>query len=244
MRHAFVYSKGSGPSQVPSRFWPVHSKHTNAIRQTARVRRHNRIMNSTIPVAHDFICPWCWVGILQAKRLEEEFGVTIEWLGYELFPEELEWPDYPAAAEPPANKPPVLSRFEFLLAADDIEMPTAVRPRKMRTYNAHQAVEYAKTEGVANELVEVFYRAYWERGEEINDVTVITRLAEGVVKDTAALVEAIQAKKFKDKVVGFDDDAYASGVYNVPTFYIGEKRYAEQPYSALRKAIKETQVGV
>ncbi|MDR3692122.1 MAG: DsbA family protein [Fimbriimonas sp.] len=196
-------------------------------------------MNSTIPVAHDFICPWCWVGFLQAKQLEEEFGVKFDWIGYELFPIELEWPDYPPAPEPPANKPPVLSRFEFLLAADDIEMPAATKPKKMRTYNAHQAVEYAKTEGVADQLVEALYRAYWERGEEINDLSVIIRLASGIVVNLDDLASAIETKRFKDNVVGFDEPAYTSGIYNVPTFTIGEKRYAEQPLSRLRKALRE-----
>jgi hypothetical protein len=38
--------------------------------------------------------------------------------------------------------------------------------------------------------------------------------------------------------VGFDDPAYASGVYNVPTFFIGEERYAEQPLTVLKKAVR------
>ncbi len=202
-------------------------------------RRHSRTMDLTIPVAHDFIFPWCWVGFLQAKRLEEEFGVKFDWVGYELFPIELEWPEYAAVPEPPANKPPILSRFDFILAADDMEMPKSVRPKKMRTFNAHEAVEYAKTEGIGSELIEALYRAYWERGEEINDIGVIKSLANGIVKDLAALERAIETQQFKVKIVGFDDDAYASGIYNVPTFTIWGKRYAEQPYIYLRRAIQQ-----
>lgn len=194
-------------------------------------------MIQTIPVAHDFICPWCWVGLLQVKRLQEEFGVSFEWLGYELFPESLEWPDSPPPQVPPLNKPRVLSRFDFLLVADGVQMPYADRPKKMRTYNAHQAVEYAKTEGVHTQLVEALYEAYWVRGEEINDIDVIVRIADSIVNDREALVQVIKNKAFEDKVVGFDDAAYASGVYNVPTFTIGGERYAEQPYVNLRKAI-------
>jgi len=198
-------------------------------------------MSLTIPVAHDFICPWCWVGLLQAMKLEKEFDAKIDWLGYELFPIELEWPDYAPGTPPPANKPPTLSRFEFLTIADGIEMPTTERPRKMRTFNAHEAVEYAKTEGVANEVVEALYRAYWEQGKEINDIGVIGQLTRGLIKDQAALVKAIETQQFKDQIVGFDDDAYASGVYNVPTFYILGERYAEQPYAVLRKAVAAAQ---
>jgi len=54
-------------------------------------------MSVTLPIAHDFICPWCWVGLLQALKLKKEFGVALEWKGYELWPEELAWP-VPSAA--------------------------------------------------------------------------------------------------------------------------------------------------
>ena len=26
-----------------------------------------------VTIAHDYLCPWCWVGFFQAKRLKEEF---------------------------------------------------------------------------------------------------------------------------------------------------------------------------
>jgi len=194
-------------------------------------------MALTIPIAHDFICPWCWVGLLQAKRLEEEFGVTIEWKGYELFPKDMEWGDYPPGPAVPANKPPTLSRFDFLLVADDLELPKSQRPNKMRTYNAHQAVEYAKTEGVGNELVEALYKAYWLEGKEINDLAVLTGVATGIVRDLTALQKAVETNQFDDQVVDYDDPAYAVGVYNVPTFFIGGERLAEQPYVILKKAV-------
>jgi predicted DsbA family dithiol-disulfide isomerase len=192
-----------------------------------------------IQVAHDFICPWCWIGLFQAKRLEKEFGIEIEWLSYELFPDELEWVVSAGSAPPPTEdqrKPKTPTRMDLAYAAEGMEPPTATRPFHMRTHFAHEAVEYAKTEGVANEFVEKLYRAYWEEGQNINEPEVLAKLAEGTIKNISALNSAISEKRFKDKIVGFDDPAYDSGVFNVPTFYIGGERYAEQPYVALRKA--------
>jgi len=209
-----------------------------AVAHPAAKRRHIRIMSLKIPVAHDFICPWCWVGIVQAKQLTTEFGVEFDWLGYELFPLELEWPDWPSSPPPPENKALTPTRFEFILLADDMEMPTAERPRKMRTYNSHEAVEFAKTEGSANQLVEALYDAYWLRGENINEIDVLKTIAKGIVWNLDDMAKAIEEKRFKDKIIGFDDPAYESGVYNVPTFFIGGKKYAEQPLSVLRKAVR------
>ncbi|RYG45068.1 hypothetical protein EON79_13475, partial [bacterium] len=198
-------------------------------------------MALTVPLAHDFICPWCWVGFFQAKRLEREFGVHIDWRGYELFPKDLYWPDYPAEKPQPANKPKVPNRFDFLCAAEGIEMPNVKRPHKMRTYNAHQAVEYAKTEGVGDEMIERLYRGFWEKGLEINRIDVLKDLARGLIHDLAAFEKAIVTRQFHDKVVLFDDDANKKGVYNVPTFFIGSERLAEQPYLVLAHAMKRAQ---
>jgi len=197
-------------------------------------------MPLTIPIAHDFICPWCWIGLIQANKLKAEFDVEFDWIGYELFPEWMEWGNY-APAEVIPNKPAVPSRFDFFLAAEAIPIPPSVRPHKMRTFNAHQAVEYAKTEGVGQQFVEALYRAYWEKGKEINQPAVLEEVAKGIVSDVPAMLEAVSAKSFKDKVVDFDDDAHNKGVWNVPTFFIGEERYAEQMYTTLRDAIKNLQ---
>jgi len=196
-------------------------------------------MSLKIPLAHDFICPWCWVALIQTIRLKQEFDVEFEWLGYELFPEELEWPDPAPSIPPPANKPSTPSRFEFILLADDITLPQVDRPKKMRTFYAHQAVEYAKTEGVGNELNERLYRAFWERGRNINDLSVLLEEGQGIIQDVQAYEKAIRDRVFKDNIVGFDDPAYEKGVYNVPTYFIGDERLAEQPYVVLRKAIQK-----
>jgi riboflavin biosynthesis pyrimidine reductase/predicted DsbA family dithiol-disulfide isomerase len=196
-------------------------------------------MTLTIPVAHDFICPWCWVGLFQARKLQKEFGAKIEWLGYELYPEEIAWPEKSHKTPPPANKPKTPGRFELLLWAEQMELPDVVRPKHMRTHNAHEAVEYAKIEGTADRLVEALYRAYWEQGLEINNPDVIQKIAEPIVHDIEALMCAVELKRFKSRIVGFDDAAYARGVYNVPTFFIGGERIAEHPYPYLRKKVLE-----
>ena len=194
----------------------------------------------TIRVAHDFTCPWCWVGLFQAKDLAREFGATIDWVGYELWPLDLDWPaPSPAAPEPdkPSNKPQTPSRMDLAYAAQGMEPPTATRPRRMRTNNVHQAVEFAKTVGVQDEFIERLYRALWEQGREINAPDVLRELASGLM-DADAMLVAVEEVRYRDQVVGFDDPAYASGVYNVPTFFIGEERYAAQPLTVLRKAVR------
>lgn len=190
-----------------------------------------------IPIASDFSCPWCWVGWLQAQRLRAEFGVEIEWLGYELFPEDMPWPESTPRAENP-NRPKTLSRFEFLKLMDGVEIPAVEKPKRMRTFRAHQAVAFARhTDGAADDLIEALFRAFWERGRDIDDVETLREIAAPYVGDVAAMVQAIERGCYRDETVKFDADAYRSGVWNVPTFWIGDERYAEQPYQVLRAAV-------
>ena len=42
----------------------------------------------SVTIAHDYLCPWCWVGYFHALRLKEEFPKIEQiWVGYELLPE-------------------------------------------------------------------------------------------------------------------------------------------------------------
>ncbi|MFN3682861.1 MAG: DsbA family protein [Fimbriimonadaceae bacterium] len=195
-------------------------------------------MAITIPVAHDYICPWCYIGLFQARRLQREFGVEIEWLGYELMPENLPWPEPGPAKETDPRRPPTPSRLDLALAAMDLELPKVERPKRMRSHNALEATEHAKELGVGDEFVERLYRAYWEEGLEIDNPEVLARLAEPML-DPNAMLEAVRERRYAHRIVPFDDEAYSKGVFNVPTFFIGGERYAEQPYRVLARAVQE-----
>lgn len=192
-----------------------------------------------IPVAHDFSCGWCWIGLSQTKRLQQEFAIRFDWIGYELYPESMPLPG-PSAPRPEEhpNKPKTPSRLALAYAAEGMDPPTNKHPLT-RTHNAHEAVEYAKFEGVQDRLVERLYRAFWEEATNIDDIPTLLKLSQGIVESLSELERAIVERRFKDKIVPYDDEAYASGVYNVPTFWIGGERYAEQPYRVLAAALQK-----
>src|SRR5947209_196468 len=154
-----------------------------------------------IKVAHDPTCPWCWIALFQVKALESEFDVQFDWIGYELWPAELGWPEARTPEPVNADRPKVASRLELAYAAQGMEPPTAERPKRMRIHNALEAMEYAKTEGVAEALVERLYNAFWLEGREIADAGVIAELAEGIVKNIPAMLKTIEERRFADKIV-------------------------------------------
>lgn len=197
-----------------------------------------------VAIAHDFTCPWCWIGLIQAKRLQSQFGVEIEWRGHELWPEELEWPESRPSAPIP-DKPATPSRLDFIKMLDEVEVPPVERPKRMRVHTALEAVEYVKEHAPesVDAFVEDVYRAYWERGERIGDVVVIAALARPYISDLNDFEYAMEERQYREKVVHFDAPSYKSGVFNVPTFFIGDARYAEQPYVVLERAVAELTSG-
>lgn len=195
-------------------------------------------MAHTVTLAHDPSCPWCWIGFFQAKRLRDEFGIAIDWVGYELWPAELPRPAASPAPTPvETNRPTTPTRLELAYAAQGMEAPTAERPKGLVFHNALQTFELAKQHKVEWPVLEAVYRAFWEEGKDISDPNVLIALTAGHL-DPVELSAVIEEKRFAHAIIPFDDEAYARGIYNVPTFIIGGERYAEQPYAVLARALQ------
>jgi len=188
-----------------------------------------------VSIAHDYLCPWCWVGFIQAKRLREEFPrIKQVWRGFELLPEELgPLPDYKPQPKDP-DAPP--SRFDLFSQAEGAPVLEGRMIGVVRTHNALEGAAYAQEKeperfDAYNEAV---YRAFWERSEDISDLGVLGRLAEGAGLDRAAFLQAVSSKAYYNEIVRFDDDAYAADVTHVPTFLFRGERCAEAPYTTIR----------
>lgn len=193
----------------------------------------------TIKIAHDIVCPWCWIAISQARKLNAEFGVQFEWVGHELYPPSMDLPPPSAPAVPVAtNRPPTPSRLELAYAAEGMTPPNPKPPYPVRSHLALQACAHAQAEGVPR-FIESVYLAYWQSGIDIESVDALVKVGLDVGLDETRLRAALSELRYADQILPYDDASYAAGVYNVPTFFIGGERYAEQPYAVLRAAVKE-----
>ncbi len=192
-----------------------------------------------VTVAHDYLCPWCWVGFFHAQKLKEEFPqITLDWVGYELLPEELgPLPDFPPRPRDP-DLPP--SRFEAFARSEGVPLSDRTIG-VVRTHYALEGAEYIKDKApdkfdAYNEAV---YRAFWERSDDISNLDILGGLVASIGLDDRAFVtdflRAVSAKEYHDRIVRFDDDAYARDVTHVPTFLFRGERCAEAPYRTIRE---------
>lgn len=190
-----------------------------------------------LTVAHDFICPWCWVAWEQAKKLAVEFPtLELNWVGYELLPEGLEY--NPPAPDPNApKKPRVPGRFELFLLAEGLTLPKRTRSFS-RSRKALEGVEFAKAAGKGDAYIGNVYHAYWEEDKDIADIAVLQEAAEKAGLDVEAFTQALEARTYRDTVVEYDDPAHEAGVWNVPTWMFPEEWVAEQTYGVVRAMVE------
>jgi len=190
----------------------------------------------TVTIAHDYLCPWCWVGFFQAQKLREEFPqIKQVWQGYELLPEEFG----PLPTSDPHPKAPDAppSRFELFSVAEGAPVPEGRTIGIVRTHFALEGAAYVQDK--APELFDAYneavYRAFWEHSEDISDLSILGRLAEGIGLGTDTFLAAVSSKAYYHQIVRFDDDAYAADITHVPTFLFRGERCAEAPYTTIKE---------
>lgn len=190
----------------------------------------------TVVVAHDYICPWCWVGYFQAVRLKNEFPqLSFDWRGYELLPEgRFDIPEFKGPKPRDPSRP--LSRFELHAQSEGVPYNPFRTIGAVRSHNALEGAEFAKQfgEDAFDKYNEGVYRAYWEGMKDISSLDVLSEAAAGAGLDPAEFAKAVSERKFEDKIVPFDDEAYADDITHVPTFQFRGERAAEAPYSTIR----------
>ena len=190
----------------------------------------------TVTIAHDYICPWCWVGFFQAKRLQNEFPqITLDWRGYELIPEE-RFPIPPFTGPKPRDPARPLSRFELFAQSEGVPFNPVRTIGAVRSHNALEGAEFAKEHGVEafDRYNEGVYRAYWEKMQDISDKTLLRGIAREAGLDDEVFAAAVTERRYDAQIVPFDDEAYAEDITHVPTFKFRGERCAEAPYAVIR----------
>lgn len=192
---------------------------------------------TTIVVAHDYVCPWCYVALFQTKKLTEQFGVTFDWRGFELYPPGMEVPGK-SVVDPNAPPPPP-SRFDRFLEMEELTIPSP-RPTFRRSHNALMGAEWALLDvgpEAAEEYNEAVYRAYWQEHKDISKPEVLAAIVERIGLDGAALKASLVARRYESHIVPYDDESYSIGIRHVPTFIFGtSERLAEANYTDLARA--------
>jgi protein disulfide-isomerase len=204
-----------------------------------------------IEICSDIMCPFCYIGKRQLESALTEFPnneFEIEWKSFQLDP----------SITPQSGKDvfTFLAERKGISVEESKEMHKGVTERAKSVgldYNfdkaiisnsleAHRIIQFAKTKNLGNEMEEIFFKAYFTEGRDLNDGPTLIELAVKSGLDQIQVLEVLKDENlFLDNVKNDISEAQQIGVQGVP-FFVFDRKYAvsgAQPVEAFVNTIKE-----
>jgi predicted DsbA family dithiol-disulfide isomerase len=111
-------------------------------------------------------------------------------------------------------------------------------PHTPYTAPALEATEHAKQMGLEIPFHHAVYRAYWERGEDIEQLSVLKASAVEVGLDPGKLEEALSQHTHTGTVQQQYQEALAHGINGIPAFTIGKYLFTgAHPYEFFKQVM-------
>jgi predicted DsbA family dithiol-disulfide isomerase len=170
------------------------------------------------------------------EKLKTEYQVEIEWRPYYLRPdtppEGTELPAYVRSRMAATHE-----RLKQMANGAGLEMvfPTRI----VNTRLAHEATEYARSQGRHQEFHRVVFRLYYGEGQDISLWPVLRTAAQEAGLDPDEMQRQVENGQFTALVEQQVQEAQELGITGVPTYVVGEK-YAivgAQSYEIFQRAI-------
>lgn len=193
--------------------------------------RHTPIAALHVEVIADLVCPFCYLG---KRRLEQALDAVqgpteISWVPYQLNPD---MPDEGLTLDEylslrfgnPETVKPALDQ----LAAEGREVGLDLRfdriERVPNTLSVHQVMYLAEREGIDQTgLAEELLKAFFERGENIGDLEILSELAGRHGLDANAVAGVVEDDTARQVVQSREAQVRASGIGGVPGFLLNRR---------------------
>ncbi|WP_166922975.1 DsbA family oxidoreductase [Flavobacterium poyangense] len=206
-----------------------------------------------IEIWSDMMCPFCYIGKRQLETALAEFPnekFEIEWKSFQLDP-----------STPLQSGQDV---FSYLAEQKGISVEQSIEMHKDVTERAktvgldyhfdkaivansltpHRIVHLAKTKNLGGEMEEIFFKAYFTEGKDLNDNPTLIELAEKAGLPSNEVLEVLENDKlFLHNVHTDIIEAQQFGIKGVP-FFAFDRKFAvsgAQPVEAFVQTIKELQ---
>lgn len=191
-----------------------------------------------LTIYSDYVCPWCYVGQGAVQKLSQNYPLEVTWMPFYLRPD-----TPPEGMELPAHVKAHMKGMQTHL----VQMANAAGLRMIfpdripNTRIAHEATEYARQKGKANEFHQAVFDCYYGQGEDISRWEVLQQAAKEVGLDADEMREQVEQGKFTVLVSEQVRQSAELGIDGVPTYILND-RYAivgAQPYEVFEQALKQ-----
>ncbi|MRX41637.1 DsbA family oxidoreductase [Flavobacterium sp. LC2016-23] len=204
-----------------------------------------------IEIWSDIMCPFCYIGKRQLETALAEFPneeFEIEWKSFQLDPT--------ISPEPGKDVYTYLAERKGMSVEQSKEIHKGVAERAKsvgldyhfdkavisNSFTAHRIIQLAKTKKLGGEMEEIFFKAYFTDGKDLNDGPTLLELAEKAGLDKAETLKVLENENLFLSDVHTDImEAQQFGVQGVP-FFAFDRKYAvsgAQPVETFVETIKE-----
>jgi len=185
-----------------------------------------------IDVISDTVCPWCFIGkrrLARALAQRPDIAFDVKWRPYRLDPTlAREGMDRQVYMRLKFGADPMkIVEMHKLIAAegekDGIAFDFAAIRRRPDTLDSHRLIRWAEVAGVQDEVVERLFIAYFENGEDIGNIRVLSDIADLCGMDGQEVAELLESDADLALVEREDQIAREMGVTGVPAMIFGGK---------------------
>jgi predicted DsbA family dithiol-disulfide isomerase len=173
------------------------------------------------------------------EKLSAEYNVEVEWRPFYLFwdtpPEGRELSEHIKQARAAGSE----ERLSQIAGVYGMKFMSTKRIYNTRL--AHEATEYARAHGKANEFHRVIFRKVYAEGLDISQWDELRSAAQEAGLNADEMQNEVGSGKYTAEVEAQVKQAYQIGVTGVPTYVIND-RYAiigAQPYEAFHNALQK-----
>jgi predicted DsbA family dithiol-disulfide isomerase len=166
--------------------------------------------------------------------VKSDSGVEIIWRAFELRPEPV------PRLDPQGDYLQRAWAESIYPLAKRLGVTMKLPPVQPRTRLAHEAAHWARSQGRFDDYHGEVFRAFFERGEDIGEVDVLTSIAYELGLESPSLRIALEQHEFEKSVLDDELEAKALGVSGVPAFIADRKAALSgvQPVENLRQFVE------
>jgi len=179
----------------------------------------------------DTVCPWCFIGkrrLARAIALRPTISFDVRYRPYRLDPSVpkggMDRDTYMAAK---FGQNAGVGEAQRVIAAEGakegIEFDFAAIRRRPDTIDSHRLIRWAEMTGVQDDVVERLFAAYFENGEDIGDIRVLSDIADVCGMDGAQIADMLESDQDVNLVEREDKLAHEMGVTGVPAMIFANK---------------------
>jgi predicted DsbA family dithiol-disulfide isomerase len=176
-------------------------------------------MTVKIKVYSDFVCAFCFLATGPLDEVIKEKDVEVEWMPFELRPS-------PSPKIDPRTQPRVMEVWNSFIYPTAKKLGLEIKFPHFRSYThlAFEGYQFAKEHGKGNEFHHRVFIAHFQEEQNIEDIEVLTNLAEEVGLSQGVFKEALVSRKYREIHQKAIKHAHQEAqIMVVPTFVIGDE---------------------